>query len=284
MRPLTFSGGGGHRLRSYFDVAAHQARVSRQAARIAYDAWKRHQLDLPAGGRVLEIGCGSRAGTIILHHNAGAVATGIDYDDPRCGIRGVIGQLRKNGPERAVKTAGRRLLFDRTFYRELESLYGARLERHKVDLRPMDARQLAFQDGEFDLIYSIAVFEHIDGVDQAAAEISRVLKPDGVALIHAHLYYSLSGGHNLAWADASRPPSKPPAWDHLRGQTQPSHVFLNRLRGQDFLNIFSRHLAIEEYRYDTEGEGLVTDEILEETGVSRDDLTRASLTMRLHRK
>lgn len=223
-----------------------------------------------------------RAGTLILHHTAGANATGIDFDDPRPGLRGLLGQARHNGLERAAKTAARRVLFDRAYYRELERLYGASLRRD-VDARRMDARRLLFADGEFDLIYSVAVFEHIDGVDAAAAEIARVLKGGGVALIHAHLYRSLSGGHHLAWADPTHPPVSPPPWDHLRGNTEPTHVFLNRLRGEDFLDIFGRHLRVEDYGYDLEGEELVTHDILAETGFSRDDLTRAALRMRLRR-
>lgn len=278
----TFTGGRGSRVSSWVAIARHQQLTTVETAEIAYANWRRHQEDLPPGGRVLDIGCGSRAGTVILHHTAGARATGIDFDDPRPGFRGLIGQARHNGVERAVKTLARRILFDRRYHRRLAELYGAPLRRD-IDVRRMDARAMAFADGEFDLIYSIAAFEHIDGVDRAAAEIGRVLRPGGVALIHAHLYRSPSGGHDLAWADASNPPESPPPWAHLRGAADPPHVFLNKLRAEDFLEIFARHLTVESHRYGLEGESLVTDEILHETGCSYEDLTRGWIEMRLRR-
>jgi SAM-dependent methyltransferase len=283
MPASTFTGGRGSRLRSYAEITAHQAQVTNLAATIAFNAWKHHQPDLPPGGRVLEIGCGSRAGSLILHHTAGAVATGIDFDDPRPGLRGIVGQLRSNGFERAAKTAARRVLFDRGYYRELSRLYGAPLRRKGLDVRRMDARRLEFANNEFDLIYSIAVFEHIDSVDDAAAEVARVLKPGGVALLHAHLFRSLSGGHNLAWADVENPPESPPPWDHLREQLAPTHVYLNKLRGPEFLEIFSRHFEVETSTYGVEGERFVTDAILAETGETVEELTRVSLYTRLRK-
>lgn len=43
----------------------------------------------------------------------------------------------------------------------------------------MDLRQISFADNRFDLVISEDVFEHIDGVEQAFAEINRVLKNGG---------------------------------------------------------------------------------------------------------
>jgi SAM-dependent methyltransferase len=50
---------------------------------------------------------------------------------------------------------------------------------------------LPFADGQFDLIYSISVFSHLDARLQDAwlSELARVLAPDGVALLSVH------GGH-----------------------------------------------------------------------------------------
>lgn len=47
-----------------------------------------------------------------------------------------------------------------------------------------DATALPFADGEFDAVMSSQVFEYLDDVDAALAEISRVLKSGGRALIH----------------------------------------------------------------------------------------------------
>jgi SAM-dependent methyltransferase len=279
--PSTFTGGRAH-LRSYLEIFAHQARYTIQAAENAFAFWQRTSSLLEPAGRVLEIGCGSRAGTLILHHTAGADAVGIDYDAPAIRWSGLLEQLRENGVERAAKTLVRRLVFDGRYYRRLEELYGSPL-RMDVDARRMDARRLEFRDESFDLVYSSAVFEHIDGVDQAASEVARVLKPGGTAWIGVHLFPSLSGGHVLAWADPSDPPESPPPWDHLRARTHPTHVYLNELRADDYLEIFARHFALENYTFVTEGEDLVTDEIVAETGYSREDLTRAALEVTLKR-
>jgi SAM-dependent methyltransferase len=47
---------------------------------------------------------------------------------------------------------------------------------------------LPFGDAEFDLVYSISVFSHLDAVLQDAwlAEVARVLAPGGVALLSVH--------------------------------------------------------------------------------------------------
>lgn len=49
----------------------------------------------------------------------------------------------------------------------------------------MMAEELAFDDGEFDAVVSVHAIEHIPPLDEAAAEMSRVLKPGGRAL---HIY------------------------------------------------------------------------------------------------
>jgi SAM-dependent methyltransferase len=218
----------------------------------------------------------------LLHHTCGNDITGIDFDNVGTGWRAHVTTWRENGLERALKTIGRELAFDRIYYRELGSLLGQPL-RFDADLQRMDARNLEFPDQEFDLIFSSAVFEHIDGVDQAAREIARVLKNSGRAWIGIHLYPSLSGGHVLSWADPSNPPKAPPPWDHLRDRTHPAHVFLNRLKASDYLETFGRHLTIDSYAYVTEGEDLVTDEIVRATGYTREDLIRRRLILKLTR-
>jgi len=280
--PSTFTGQRDGRIRSYAEIFAHQIRYTVRAAENAYSFWQLTASLVPPGGSVLEIGCGSRAGTLILHHTAGTPAVGIDYDVPAIAWRGLLGQARTNGAERAAKTLARRLLFDGRYYRRLSELYGAPLRRD-VDARRMDARRLGFRDESFDLVYSSAVFEHIDGVEQAATEVARVLKPGGKAWIGVHLFPSLSGGHVLAWANPAKPPLSPPPWDHLREKTRPPHVFLNGLRASDYLDIFSRHFTILGQTFATEGEDLVTDEIVTQTGYSREDLIRTTLEVLLTR-
>ncbi len=58
----------------------------------------------------------------------------------------------------------------------------------RLSVRWMDARELAFEDESFDVVYSLSSLEHFGGpgqVDRAAREIGRVLRPGGVALLCA---------------------------------------------------------------------------------------------------
>jgi len=146
--PRTFTGGRGAGLRAYREIFVHHATSTRQQAENAYAFWEFTSSLLRDGGSVLEIGCGSRPGTLILHHTAGTPAVGIDYDVPAVrgsGLRGLRAQWRANGAERAAKTLARRVLFDRIYYRRLRELHGGPL-RPGVDVRRMDARVLAFPD------------------------------------------------------------------------------------------------------------------------------------------
>lgn len=55
--------------------------------------------------------------------------------------------------------------------------------RKAVDLRVMDATELAFPDASFDLVYSFHALEHIGDDRGALGEMNRVLKPGGLACI-----------------------------------------------------------------------------------------------------
>jgi SAM-dependent methyltransferase len=46
-----------------------------------------------------------------------------------------------------------------------------------------DVRELPFRDGSFDAIYSMGTIEHFDETEKAVAEIARVLKPGGRAIV-----------------------------------------------------------------------------------------------------
>ena len=46
-----------------------------------------------------------------------------------------------------------------------------------------DVRDLPFRDGSFDAIYSMGTIEHFDETERAVAEMARVLKPGGTAII-----------------------------------------------------------------------------------------------------
>lgn len=55
--------------------------------------------------------------------------------------------------------------------------------RHKLASAVSDVRQVPFRDTGFDAIYSMGTVEHFPETDHALAEIFRVLKPGGTAII-----------------------------------------------------------------------------------------------------
>lgn len=58
-----------------------------------------------------------------------------------------------------------------------------------VEYRAMNAEELEFEDGSFDLVCGNGILHHLD-LDRAYAEVGRVLRPDGVAVFSEPL------GHN----------------------------------------------------------------------------------------
>jgi SAM-dependent methyltransferase len=158
------------RVRAWWNARPCGSRVSlaEVGSRAFFDEVERHRyaqepyipdvvrFDRWKGARVLEIGCG--LGTDLLRFaRAGAHVTGIDLTP------------------RAVELTARRL--------ELEGLRG--------DVRTGDAESLDFADGTFDLVYSHGVLHHTPDTARAFAEVHRVLKPGGMAIVmlyHKHSY------------------------------------------------------------------------------------------------
>lgn len=118
------------------------------------------------GLTVLEIGCGSGAATCLMAQ-MGASVTAIDIT------------------ETAVATTRRNA--------ELQGLAG-------VDVRRMDAEDMAFPDASFDFVFSWGVIHHSSQPDAILAQIARVLKPNGHGMVM--VYNRASGryfGKGLYW-------------------------------------------------------------------------------------
>jgi SAM-dependent methyltransferase len=288
----TFSTGHGgsflDRTRSLFRHYRRNRRFAEwdfKLIRLSGAALEKHGERPLEGARVLDLGCGQRFPATLLFHTFGARATGIDTDvvDPRAGWLRI---LRENGLERFAKTAVRRALFDRDYYRELERLAGRPLRFDGLDLRLMDARAFDFPDGEFDLVHSNSVFEHLADVPKVAEETARVLKPGGLASLVIHLFPSLSGGHHLDWAfPDEEPSSRVPPWDHLRANLFPAHPHLNRWRERDFRGEFEKRFGIVEEEHYREGGALLTPEMERELpGYTREELLTRAWRVILRRK
>jgi SAM-dependent methyltransferase len=231
-----------------------------------------------SGARVLDVGCGQTGQHSLILASRGADVTGIDIEIPTLtmGPRTFIRVARRNGLERALKSLARHLLFDRGFLRDLASATGRPVRPKDADLRVMDAKHMDFPDSTFDLIFSPDVFEHIDDVPAAVAEINRVLKPGGIAIITPHLFASLSGGHNLEWHyPAKNGAENVPPWDHLRDRRFLANTYLNELKLQDYRVALAAMDVVHEELGTEGGERYLTPEIeqeLADKGYSREDL------------
>lgn len=282
------------KLRTYRSLMRYYRRNERFAEHDFANVFLRIRRDLEKYGdvpleraRLLEVGCGQHFSATLLFHSSGADVVGIDtsVSAPKLTVRTFARMVRENGAERAAKTLVRRALFDRPYYRVLEREFGRPLRFDGLDLRTMSATDLSFPDGEFDYVFSNAVFEHIEDVDVAVREIARVLSPGGLAWIGVHLFPSMSGGHCLDWAYPEEMPSASvPPWDHLRDNRFPSHVYLNRLREADYLAVFEQHLEVEAVIPQYEGKAFLTPEIRGQLGdYSDDDLLKRELTLIVRR-
>lgn len=79
----------------------------------------------------------------------------------------------------------------------------ALLER--IDYRaPVSSAALPFDDGSFDVVYSVAALEHVDDPQGTVTEIARMLKPGGVAIHEIDLKHHGSADplRFLEWDDA----------------------------------------------------------------------------------
>jgi SAM-dependent methyltransferase len=140
-----------------------------------------------------------------------------------------------------------------------------------------DVGALPFNAASFDLITSVAAFEHFLDVGGVVSEIHRVLRPGGLAWIGIHLFTCPSGGHNLSFTEIPlrTVPKGVDPWDHLRKRHLPFHVPLNEWRRDQYFDLFSRHFEIlNHYCAMREGEEFLTPVIEAElANYRRDELT-----------
>lgn len=230
---------------------------------------------------ILDIGCGRRYPYTLLLHSLGNTVVGIDtnyigYDDFL--VMRYWKELTQNGFE----SFGRVLLYDllrqkSTYYRTLEKLRGFPLDYRGLIFKRMNAEDMAFPAETFNLAVSILCFEHIANVPQAISEVHRVLMDGGFAYIKIHLFSSRSGAHHVG-----KQLDRVPPWDHLRQNTHPVPVYLNKLRKGEWLRLFSKRFEILKVlsRVDRKGENLLTSEILAElSDYSLDELLTSAITI-----
>lgn len=233
--------------------------------------------------KVLDIGCGQRYPNTLLFANSNRFeAVGIDADVVGPGVAKYVRMVWKNGLERSIKSAIRETLFDPIYFSSLEKAAGKRLSKRNLKIINSDSGHLPFEDNYFDVIISNAVFEHINDVEAAVRELVRIGKPGAVLYNVIHMYTSLSGGHNLQWANPEKHiPENVPPWDHLRENKFPTHIYLNKLRERDYKEYFTKYTEILEWQDGiTEGKELLTADIRHELAeYSEEELLKRDITV-----
>ncbi|MCH8953472.1 MAG: methyltransferase domain-containing protein [Proteobacteria bacterium] len=99
-----------------------------------------------------------------------------------------------------------------------------------VTFHPGDATDLPFDDGAFDVAVSTQVLEYVADIDTALAEIHRVLRPGGRAVIVD------TDWDNLVWhsGDAARMRRVLAAWDEHLVDPHLPRTLARRLKDQGF--------------------------------------------------
>lgn len=107
------------------------------------------KLELPHGGRLIDVGCGSGNGVLIFCERFGVSCVGVDISD------GMLEIAR-------TKLAGRDL---------------------PIELQRIDSEDLPFDDDSFDAGINFEVLEHTPDPARLLSELARVVKPGSVVVV-----------------------------------------------------------------------------------------------------
>lgn len=238
-----------------FIARENLARLADGPHRIVYNrAYLSHlfsKIPLPTGKKVLEIGCSDGMVCALMCELGASEVTGVD----------------------AFPNPGANFPSSRIKYFE------------------GDGGAIAFEPESFDLVVSIATFEHVAYPAAIFAQISRVLRPGGYAYVQAGPLYNSPFGHHMfgyfddyPWIHLRMTPEeisehcartgltariekerKESVVDYVRGSLHKSHInglALANYRISELPKMLP--LAIELYVPSYEGESLLTDRIKEE--------------------
>jgi len=176
---------------------------------------------------------------------------GVDRDMIVSGFKpfGYTAMLGTNGARRTLKTIGRKLMgIDRRYASEL--LGQLKLERlPELTLYPMDVCEMSFARDSFDFVYSRSVLHSLPHPANALDEITRVLRPGGVAYISIHPFTSQTGCLDPRIYTDQR--HEVQGWPHLRphlqGAIEKPNVYLNKLRLSDWQRLFASKMPGVEF-------------------------------------
>ncbi|HEY8527444.1 MAG TPA: class I SAM-dependent methyltransferase [Acidimicrobiales bacterium] len=141
-------------------AARARLHVKYSTAPVAWFPWVASQVDWPAGAEVLEVGCGA----------------GWMWAEASARLPGDLSlTLSDISPGMAREARGR---------------VGSLGRYRRATAAVADVQQLPFRDGRFDVVVATYVLHHVPNPRRAIAEMARVLRPSGVALVAC-----VGGGH-----------------------------------------------------------------------------------------
>lgn len=102
-----------------------------------------------------------------------------------------------------------------------------------------DAQTLPYASDSFDVVYSFKVLAHLPHIDWALAEVRRVLRPDGVAVLefynrHSIRYLLYRGGYFHQWHSPNK----------IRQQLETAHLSVVSTYGARIVTPFAQALEI----------------------------------------
>jgi SAM-dependent methyltransferase len=174
------------------------------------------------GASVLEVGCGAGIDSLLFALHPVERVVGIDLDFP-LHAPDDYGERTRRLTRRVLEKAG------------VGEGIEATLAQRPVQFLPMDATRLDFPDASFDLVVSRATLEHIIPIDQALAEMARVVRPGGLLRHAIDPFFWLKGCHKRGVVDIP--------WAHARLHPGEFRRFVAETEGEAKAERRTRHLA-----------------------------------------
>lgn len=173
------------------------------------------------GARVLEVGCGAGIDCLLFALHPVERVVGIDLEFAL--------HAQDEAGERARRLAN--LVLEKA---GVEERADAVLRRRPVEFLPMDVTRMDFPEASFDLLVSRAALEHVVPIDQALAEMARVVRPGGLLRHGIDQFFWLKGCHKRGLVDIP--------WAHARLRPEEYRRFVAETEGAAKAEKRSRHL------------------------------------------
>lgn len=195
----------------------------------------------PENKSILEVGPGHYLAQAYYFARKNKVTT-IDTDVIPVGFAPLqyISLLVHNGLQRTIKTIVRKASGIDAQHRRYLKEQLCLLELPPVRILRDDVCHMRFVDSSFDVVFCRSVLHHISDPAVALGEITRVLRPGGVAIVNLHLYTSHNGSLDPRVMSGTYDDAF--LWAHLRPEMAEDfrgNAFLNKLRLDDWRKVLS---------------------------------------------